>query len=113
MTKAISFLCALVVSIALVSPTSAQPAREKKAKPAKKTKALKTAKNARCKKGETRSADGLCTKSVNFQEGDDIDGDTPRGYGELLTAARVIVWGGLIRLRTNFHAEILKSATPI
>jgi hypothetical protein len=116
MSRVISVLCAAAL-FAFASPSaSAQPppsAEANKKKPPKKKKPAKKRASAACKRGESRAADGTCAKSLIFGDGDSIEGDTPNGYGDFMTATRSLTFAGLIRLRTNFHAEILKSASDI
>ncbi|MCA9677304.1 MAG: hypothetical protein H6709_15720 [Kofleriaceae bacterium] len=77
-----------------------------------------TATTAAAQKGDGKAGDDVSSlpnkiKVLDFGKGDTINGDVPSGDG-FVTSARVFAdFGSLIRIRTDFIAEITKAADDI
>ena len=54
-----------------------------------------------------------CARVIDFGKGDRVDGDRPTGDGDAITAVTGSRFGSLIRVRTSFVDQILKSAEGI
>lgn len=101
----------LAIAVALIglltTPAFAQNKARTKApaKKAAKTRVVKTCKGAK--------ASPDCAKKIDFGKGDTLEGDRPAGDGETITGVSGTRFGSLLRLRTSFVPEILKSAESI
>ena len=95
--KAALITLVALVACALASPALADPAPKHRKRPAA------TAEKARPEKART----------LIFERGDELEGDRPTAGDGTLTGRSPHHFAGLIRLRTSFRPEIVRSAETL
>ncbi len=99
-------LLSFVLACAMVAPASAGTHPRTKSKTAAKSKKkAKKAKKAHKPKPWPRKA-----RHIDFLEGEKLTGDLVRPQGDGITGFGTATHGSLIRIRTQFIPEIIKSA---
>lgn len=98
----------LAIAVALVGLISTPALAQNKKPRAKKARRPVPAKVVKTCKGKKATPE--CAKEVTFGKGDTLEGDRPAGDGDTITGVTGTRFGSLIRVRTSFLPEILKSA---
>lgn len=104
-------LLAIALASLAVTPTLAQNKGPTDTRRAKKPAKTRTVKKAVVECADKTRPD--CAKVIDFGKGDRVDGGRPTGDGDAITAVTGGRFGSLIRVRTSFVNQILKSAEGI